>query len=79
MGLGPVLRAGSPLYSTLVAALSQLEPDEADLGERCFRHSRLGWWPSFVGCGRENGHLFGSRHRVRFGPVVDVQRLAALM
>lgn len=79
MGCGPVLRAGSPLHSTLVAALSQLEPDEADFGERCFRHSRLGWWSSFVGCRRKNGHLFGFGHRVWFGPVVDVQRLAALM
>ena len=79
MGLGPVLRAGSPIHRPLVAALSQLEPDEADLGERCFRHSRLGWWLGFMGRRRKNGHLFGFGHRVRYGPVVHVQRLAALM
>ena len=79
MGRGPVLRAGSPIHRPLVAALSQLEPDEADLGERSFRHSGPRRWLGFMGCRRKNGHLFGFGHRVRYGPVVDVQRLAALM
>ena len=79
MGLGPVLRAGSPIHRPLVAALGQLELVATNRGEWCFGHSRLGWWSSFVGCGRKNGHLFGFGHRVRFGPVADVQGLAALM
>ena len=79
MGRGTVLCAGSPLHRPLVAAFSQLEPYEADFGERSSRHCRLGWWLGFVGCGRKNGHLFGFGHRVRFGPVADVQGLAALM
>ena len=79
MGRGPVLRAGSPLLRPLVAALSQLEPDEADFGERCFRHSRLGWGLGFMGRRRKNGYLFGFGHRVRHSSMVDVQRLAALM
>ena len=49
MGRGPVLRACGPFHSTLVAALSQLEPDEADFGKRCFGYGRLGWGLGFMG------------------------------
>ena len=78
MGCGPVLRAGDASDRSLVAALGQLEFAETDGGEWGFRYSGTGWLPGFMGCGRKNGHVFSPRHRLRFRPVADVQRLAAL-
>ena len=78
MGCGPVLRAGGSLHRPLVAAFGQLELVETNGRERCFRFVGPRWRLGFMGRRRKNGHLFGSGHRVRHGPVADVQRLARL-
>ena len=78
MGGGPVLRARDSVCGPSVATVSQLELVETDRGERCSGHSGPSWRLGFMGRRRENGYVFGLGHRVRYGPMADVQRLAQL-